>query len=543
MTHRLVTTRPLGGSKLGRAAAEGRLPATWLALRPRSRAEWAARIDDVHRDSAVAGWLETLGPALGASGAAKARLERAARGQGVVVTTGQQPGLFGGPIYTWSKALSAIALADALERECGLPVAPVFWAATDDADYEEARSTLVALPGGVRELALPDSTRPGHPMSDVPLGDVTALLAGLSSGAGSAANRHVLDLVRDAYGGPGQSVGGAYVRLLRSMLEPLGMAVLDASDPAVRRAVHPIMVKALAGRHLVADALEQRTREIEAAGFDPQVELVGNLTLVSRTTAEGKERISRDRADDLGRSAAPGSLGPTVLLRPVAERGILPTVAYLAGPGELAYFAQVSAVADALGAANPLALPRWSCTIVEPHVARILERHRIVADDLARENAVESRLAREAMPEELRHSLADLRASIDASLQQLSDSAVLDDGPLLDPRVPEGARIAINHRVDRLERRLVSALARRAADTAHDVATARGALYPRGKPQERALNFIPLLARQGMPLIEEMLTGASDHAARLLSPDESGGAPVAAGGNASAPARGERPGE
>ena len=523
MTHRLVTTRPLGGSKLGRAAASGALPAAWLPPRPRSAAEWRARAEEVRRDAGTSGWFDTLAPALDASGAARARLERAARGKGVVVTTGQQPGLFGGPVYTWSKALSALAFADTLEKACGIPVAPVFWAATDDADYEEARSTLVAIPGGVQELDLPDSRRPGLPMSEVPLGDMTSLLADLSSGAGSAANARVLELVRAAYGEGEQTVGSAYVRLLRSVLEPLGIAVLDASHAAVRRAMHPVMTKALDARAVVADALETRTRAIQAAGFDAQVELVANLTLVSRTSRDGKDRVPHERAAEVARSSEPGVLGPTVLLRPIAERAILPTVAYLAGPGELAYFAQVSAVADAMDAARPLALPRWSCTIVEPHIARILDRHGIAVDELAHETAVESRLARETMPEGLRQSLAGLRESVEGSIRKLSQSAILEDGPLVDARVPEGARIAMNHRVDRLERRLVSALARRATGMSRDVATARGALYPRGKPQERALNFIPLLARQGPPLLDAMLTEASLHAAHLVAPDEAAG--------------------
>jgi len=520
MTHPLVTTRPLGGSKLGPAAARGEVPDNWSPRRPRTIADWRERIDEVWAHPGSDGWLARLAPALDASGAAAARLARVAQGKGVVVTTGQQPGLFGGPIYTWSKALSALAFADSLEKACGIPVAPVFWAATDDADFEEARSTLVAVSGGVRELSLPDQPTPGIPMSELPLGDVRALIEGLSSGAGSVANVDVIEAVRQAYGNPSATVGRAYVKLLRRVLEPLGIAVLDASHMAVRTAMHPVMLQALERREGVASLLETRTEEIRAAGFEPQVELVRDLTLVSRTTSEGKDRVPRTRAAEIGRSAAQGSLGPTVLLRPVAERVILPTIAYLAGPGELSYFAQVSAVADALDLPTPLALPRWSCTIVEPHIARILDRHRIAVDDLAHDNAVEMRLAREGMPEGIGRSITELRASIDKSIRSLSESASIDGVPVIAPRVPEGARIALGHRVDRLERRIVSAFARHAKDVALEVATARGALYPRGKPQERVLNFLPLLARQGDGLLDAMLIEASRHATQLVAPDD-----------------------
>src|SRR5687767_13715698 len=123
-------TEPLGGSALAQAVARGVTAVEWYAHSPRSDEEWSRRASEVAR-SASGDRLSALSPALKASGRAAERLDAVARGKGVLVTTGQQPGLFGGPMYTWSKALSAIALADALEDAIGIPVAPVFWAATD----------------------------------------------------------------------------------------------------------------------------------------------------------------------------------------------------------------------------------------------------------------------------------------------------------------------------------------------------------------------------------------------------------------------------
>src|SRR5690606_26254070 len=167
-------------------------------------------------------------------------------GRGAVVTTGQQPGLCGGPIYTWSKALSALALADALEAATGVPVAPVFWAATDDADLAEASTTWVSLPGGAEELRMTGGAdeADGLPMADVPLPDLSAQLATLRRASGSIANAPPLELAERAYR-PGNSVGDAYVELLRGLLQPLGIAVLGASHPAVRAAGRPLLVDAL----------------------------------------------------------------------------------------------------------------------------------------------------------------------------------------------------------------------------------------------------------------------------------------------------------
>ena len=163
-----------------------------------------------------------------------------------------------------------------------------------------------------------------------------------------------------------------------------------------------------------------------------------------------------------------------MLLRPIVERAILPTVAYVAGPGELAYFAQVTAVADALGVAPPLAVPRWSCTLVEPHVEALLHRIGAAIADLDAPQALEGRLARAAMSDETLRVLGALRESIALLPDALGDeSEELGVGAAV-----VGATQSLQHRVDRLERRLVAAVKRRESARMRDVATLRAALLP-----------------------------------------------------------------
>ena len=345
-----VRTEPLGGSPLARAALAGELPHAWYPPAPANAADWRLHADAVRLQFAAGAWLELLRPAFDAHGAAAARLERSAAGAGIVVTTGQQPGLFGGPLYTLSKALSVRALADALEARTGLPVAPVFWAATDDADFEEARGTVVALDGAVQALRLSGEPMEGTPMSAVAIDDdVRAHLDVLARAAGSAPYVEALEAARASYQ-PGATIGDAYVRLLRVLLEPLGIAVIDASHAAVREAGFNLLRRALLQSAGVETALAARTAAIEAEGFSPQVPDVPGRTLVFRYDDRGrKARVATADARATTGTTARGTLGPNVLLRPVMERSILPTVAYVAGPGEYAYFAQVSAVASGCG--------------------------------------------------------------------------------------------------------------------------------------------------------------------------------------------------
>jgi bacillithiol biosynthesis cysteine-adding enzyme BshC len=456
-------------------------------------------------------WLDALLPALGLSSeVAAARIRASAAGKGVVITTGQQPGLFGGPIYTWSKALSALALADALESATGIPAAPVFWAATDDSDFAEASWTMVVRPGGVDELRM-DGDSTGTSMAHMPLGDVSSLVERLERAAGSAAFRAPLEIARRAYR-TGQTVGGAYLELLRGILEPLGIAVLDAAHPAVRRAGAPVIRQALRRAESVTEAVAERDRALMAAGHAPQVASVAGLSLVFATQNGQRQRVPNGNARTVAESHADEALSPNVLLRPVVERAILPTVAYVAGPAELAYFAQTGAVARALDAALPLALPRWSCTILEPQVEEILARLSLDAEELRDPHAAETRLGRAALPSEISSAIARMRSGLDEGLAVLERHG----SELVPPAVIAGGARSIAHRILRMERRLVSAMKRRIADTLQHVATARGSLYPAGKRQERALNLLPFLARHGPQLLERMLDGARAHAHTVL---------------------------
>jgi bacillithiol synthase len=223
-----------------------------------------------------------------------------------------------------------------------------------------------------------------------------------------------------------------------------------------------------------------------------------------------------------GGAARPGILSPNVLLRPVVERAILPTASYVAGPGEIAYFAQVSAVASALDLETPMVVPRWSTTIIEPHITRILSRLDIDEGELAEPHRTEGRLAREAVPTAISAALSDLRDQVALRSNALSDAVRDNDFPL-PPRVVDGARNAMQHRLERVERRITAATKRREHDTMMQIGTARGALFPLGTRQERALNIIPFLARHGNVVTDRMAAAARVHARALVGTDRTTG--------------------
>lgn len=509
MSLRIVTT-PVAGSPLARTVANGTARPEWYVERPANAAEWIARAGFMRESLVAADWMSSLAPAFAATGHAAERLERAAA-SGIAVTTGQQPGLFGGPLYTWWKALSALAFADRLESVTAFPVVPIFWAATDDSDFAEAARTVVTTPDGAEEIRIERRGQEGLSMWRMPLGDVTREFERLSEAAGSAPNREILDLVRRCYP-VDATVGVAYVELLRAVLAPLGIPVLDASHPAVRMAADKILKGAVEKAEAIESGLSERANALKAAGHAVQVKAVKGRTLVFREVDGKRDRVPVADAARFLASVEHGVMSPNVLLRPVVERSIIPTVAYVGGPGEIAYFAQVSAVARALDTPSPLIVPRWSGFVVEQRVQRILDRYALSIEDFRDPHAVESRLARESLPASLKSGLEELKGSLDRSVSALAPGA--DEGFV--PRaVLDGVKHNIGHRVDRLERRLAAGVKRRGNEALRDVAIARGALFPLGSAQDRALNIVPLLARHGDDLFASVMNETKKHAGTL----------------------------
>jgi bacillithiol biosynthesis cysteine-adding enzyme BshC len=520
-----VITEPLGGSPLSLAIQGRRLPPDVQCWWPSSVDEWKEHATRV-RSGANANWYELLRAAIAPHGLAAKRLELVAREGGVVVTTGQQAGLFGGPLYTIAKALTALELADALEEELGLPVAPVFWAASDDADFLEASITHVADADGLHVLTLEDAPPAGTPMSAAPLGNMHPLLERLRKACGSAAHAAYYEFARVAYTRE-RTVGDAYVRLVRDLFAPLGIAVMDSSHPAYREASRPVLSKALQRAPEIASAVAERVAAIRQIGFEPQVEDERGLSLVYTVEDGVKRRIPIDEAASFlarGGDASPTILGPNVLLRPVVERELFPTVGYVAGPAELAYLTQSNAVATALGRNRVVGVPRWSCTVVEPFAEKALRRLRVQYHEVRDLAALERRLATAALPTSVAAAWRRLQEQVQASVRELG--VAVRETSLMPPEVIEGLERSLGHRLARAERRLLAAVKRREETVRRDLMVARASLFPLGERQERVLNFIPMLTRGGPDLVKDMRAAAHKHAVALVRAERA--EPVAA---------------
>jgi len=468
------------------------------------------------------GFDRALLPALAAAPGLDAVRARLDDPRVLVITTGQQPGLFLGPLYTFYKALSAAALATLLESRWGRPVVPVFWAANDDHDYAEAQwASWLDAGGEVRTGALPDrpSEAPLTPMSRLPLpAEITNLLDDLERDLPPGQQRDAaLARLRRFYQ-PGSTLGQACTGALAEWLAPLGIACLDSAHPAAKARMAPVLIEAATRSHELDGALASHARQLESRGHPVTVPVGQGATLVFLEDDAGRDRLVlegdgfvarrsglRTTLSELEAIAAtnPERLSPNVLLRPVAESALLPTVAYVAGPGELTYLEQCTPLYTALRVVPQTPVPRWSGVLVEPRVDRVLKKFDASLEELlAPGNALEARVVRSQLPAPLLEAGTRLRSALDAEYGAIQSAAVAID-PTLERPVSAARQHAMSGLAD-IEKKIQGHLRKRESTELAQIARARVAVQPEGKPQERVLAGVSWIARYGPALLEQV---------------------------------------
>jgi len=462
-----------------------------------------------------------LRPAFVADGLAQNRLDLLLSGQAFCVTTGQQPGLFTGPLFTIYKALTAIALAESLEARVKRPVVPVFWVAGDDHDFAEANHVyLLGLDNEIDrvELRVRDGNDPLRPLYQEPLGhEVSTVIASLMTHTPDTEFRaEVLAWLERHYRSE-SDFATAFAGAVAELLGPLGLVVLRPTHAETKRVMAPYLLSALEHASALDAALAEAAQDIERAGQRAPVHVGDGATLVMIEGRLGRDRLVIDGSgftarrsgeswdlDQLRRIAEtePTRLSPNVLLRPVVEAAILPTLAYVAGPGELVYLPQCRPVYDRLGVAPQVPVPRWSGTIVEQRVQKVLDKYGITLEAFGRGD-VEARLAREDMPPEATAALSAITESLQEEYGRLEKAAIEID-PTMEKPVQHARNSALSG-VRSIEKRLVAHLKKQNEIVAQQLAKARHNLLPNGQPQERIFTVAPYLIRYGPAFLREAL--------------------------------------
>jgi bacillithiol biosynthesis cysteine-adding enzyme BshC len=497
--------------------------ATFYAGSPASEVAWRETIAKVHRHARDRRRLaDLLCAQLARREAPAPAVERArqlADASAVAIVTGQQAGIFGGPLFTLLKAVSAVRLASDVTKRFGLPAVAVFWIHAEDHDWDEVRACrILDADLGQRRVSLGGLEGAGRrPIGHLTLdGSISAAIEELESGLPSTEFRAELtSMLREVYS-PGRTMAGAFARLLDRWLGARGLVVFDPTDADAGYALAPVFGHELAhaGR-TSALAMDAGTR-LAGLGYHAQVTPAAEATalfLVGDGRTPIRVRGGGFEAGGVVRTAAeleaearmnPGRFSPNVLLRPIVQDTLLPTVCYIGGPSELAYFGQLADVYAHFGVPMPLVQPRASVTILDAATARFLQRHDLPFERLQpQDDRALNDLLEASLPRAVDEALSSARQAVDASLEGVI-AAVL----LIDPTLQGAARSTLGrmqHDLATLHGKVIQAAKRRDDTLRRQFAHARALCFPAGQPQERAIGVVSFLDRYGPVLVDRLL--------------------------------------
>ncbi len=482
--------------------------------------------------SQLADLLEAQAHACHAGPASIANITRLRTGARAVVT-GQQVGLFGGPLYTLYKAATAIRLAAEASRETGVPHVPIFWLATEDHDFAEIDHVSLrgSLPGAdalevVRLADHPDQVS-GAPVGALRLhAPVNEALTRAGSLLGDTA---ALDLLRRCYR-PEATFAGAFAQWLAATFREHGLIVFDPCGRAAHALGAPVLRRAITEAQTLEDLLLARGRELQAHGYHQQVLVKpgGSLLFLLEGGAENElhTRLPLKRRADGSWTAGhtayttaellaildrePERLSPNALLRPVFQDAVLPTAAYIGGPAEIAYFAQSGVVSQwILGRQTPV-LPRLSATLLNARAAAAMEHDGIDLPEIFRIPLEEltQRAGARALPPEAKRKLQAAGAAMTEELDALTGWM-----RAMDPNLGRSADVAgskMRYQMNRLRRLAAGWELEKNKSIRRHVAGLHAEVYPGGHLQERSLGAAAALARYGALLPGILVDAAGD---------------------------------
>jgi bacillithiol biosynthesis cysteine-adding enzyme BshC len=523
--------------------------------------------DPSHR-AALAELLEAQNHAWHAGPATIANIAKLRTGARAVVT-GQQVGLFGGPLYTLLKAATAVRLAREASERTGLPHVPIFWLATEDHDFAEVdhvalptqpAQDLAGAPGAGSGLGFAsssasdfaseptaralttirlhdhDGARSGAPVGALRLGEgVLAALAQAERALGAslgAADSPEMELLRRSYR-PDATFAGAFAQWLSATFRDQGLIVLDAAGRAAHAMGASVLRRAITEADQLETLLLARGQELESHGYHQQVLVKpgGSLLFLLTGEAENEPRVrlplkrqparpgnsahwtagqQHYSSDELLRilESEPERLSPNALLRPVFQDSILPTAAYIGGPAEIAYFAQTAVLHRYLLGRETPVLPRLSATLLTAREAQTLEHDGIDLPEIFNLPQAEmlQRVGARNLPLAAKQKLHAAGTAMTVELDALTDWM-----QALDPALGRSAQVAaskMRYQMNRLRRLAAGRELQRNAGIARRINSLYRTVYPGGHLQERSVAAAAALAQHGPALVRALVEAA-----------------------------------
>ncbi len=499
--------------------------ASLFAGNPADPAAWKetiARVQKSPRDrAAMAKVVSAQLERRGAHAHARSVAGRLADASTVAVVTGQQAGLFGGALYTLLKAITAIQLARKVSAKHGVAAVPVFWVESEDHDWDEVRTAHVLDADlHLRKVTLGHLDGAGEkPVSALTLDEgINDTLAELEANlARTEFTDELMSRLRQHYR-PGQRMGNAFAAWIDDLLGRHGLVVFEASDPAAKPLVAELFRRELEVPCQTAHLAKETGEAMRQLGHTPQVEPSEDSVALFYLGDGPRQSIKRragggytigDAAHDADALRAealahPERFSPNVLLRPVVQDRLFPTICYVAGPSELAYQAQLGAIYGAFGVEVPLLYPRANATLLDSAALRFLDRSQLPLESLHTQGETAlNKLLESQLPPTLEPGLEDLVREMSARIESLKSVVAMVDPTLTG--AADTTRERMQETVKTLHNKIIHASKKKDETLRRQFTKTQALAFPSGEPQERIVDLPFFLNRYGQAVVDRLL--------------------------------------
>ena len=436
------------------------------------------------------------------------------------VVTGQQVGLFSGPLYTIFKALTAIKLAESLNQNSLGCFVPVFWLASNDHDFAEINHITLLD----KENRIDDIKYQGHSASlKTPVSKVV-----LSAEISNCIQR-LKDLTHDSEFKPeilsqlgtayqaGRSFVEAFAQWMTRLFKSYGLIFIDAAHPDLKDLGKDVFYAEIAQNSPSTQCALETSRKLRKKNYSTQIQL--HEGILNLFLAEDERNSIQFRGDDYsikGRPQTfkkdellqllekqPHKFSPNVLLRPLYQDTLLPTVAYVGGLSEVAYFAQMKEVYEKFNLPMPIIYPRKSLTLIEKKVDKALKTYSLKVQDIWQNADVKiNEIAKEKIPKSLDKAFQTTASHLDKDLTDIKQETLA-----FEPTLEKSVDLTIgkiHHQIRLLEKKILKASKKQNIIITQRIHLAKSSLYPNQRLQERLFNITPFLIKYGFTLMERL---------------------------------------
>ncbi|MFB3897609.1 MAG: bacillithiol biosynthesis cysteine-adding enzyme BshC, partial [bacterium] len=465
--------------------------------------------------------LSTQNQQYGASQLTFEKIKLLAKSETVAVVTGQQVGLFGGPLYTVYKTITAIQFARLLTEQYSIPAIPVFWMAADDDDFAEINHiSIIDKSNQATKLEYTPTSPVSNKSPSGILFDekINEVMIQLESGLFDTEFKPLIfDTLRECYQ-PGTSFSTAFGKWMTKLFGKYGLVLLDPTDARFRKLAGSLYKKEILEQAKSKEIIKETTKSVCDKGYHQQVAIQDDKTHLFIDYAGSRYPIRKEAgrflfsgtnmrytADELIEliDQTPEQFSPNVLLRPIFEDAIIPTIAYIPGPNELAYYAQIKKAYAFFGVQMPILIPRIGATIIEKKIDELLNKYQIPLESLIRnsEKAVSDAL-KQSIPQEITAELDQMKQLIDSQYQLLQEKITQWDQSLKEAIA--SSKNSVLHQVNSLGNKIGLAHKKKNDTIRDQLNKLVNHLLPNRNLQERSLNIIPYLVKYNFEFIDNL---------------------------------------